>query len=80
MISAGSFLYIATLHILPEVLSNSNDHHGHNFSEEKNMRHKKEKHGMGKEQVVTERSKGVELAVMIAGLVAPLALTYLQDA
>jgi len=29
IISAGSFLYVATLHILPEVLLDRADHHHH---------------------------------------------------
>lgn len=33
LISAGSFIYVATIHILPEVYGNNNDSHGHEHSE-----------------------------------------------
>ena len=64
IISAGSFIYVATLHILPEVLNEgTGDHHGHSHGD------KGEKY-----------SKAVQLAAMVAGLVAPIGLTFLEDA
>ena len=63
IVSAGSFIYIATLHILPEVLHDK-DHHGHHHSNTDEPRHD---------------SKGFELFAMVIGLIAPLGLTYLED-
>ena len=77
IISAGSFLYVATLHILPEVLYDK-DTHGHSGGEAHGHHH----HHDSKEKVSHRRedkhySKGVELLAMIVGLIAPLGLTYL---
>jgi zinc transporter 9 len=75
IISAGSFLYVATLHILPEVLydkdtngsgGEAHGHHHHHNSKEKVIR-REDKH----------YSKGVELLAIIVGLIAPLGLTFL---
>jgi hypothetical protein len=42
IISAGSFIYVATLHILPEVMgSNSHDHSDHGISNGNNERDEK---------------------------------------
>lgn len=65
IISAGSFLYVATLHILPEVLYDR-DTHGHS-------------HGTEKAEQLRHFSKGIELLAMVVGLVAPLGLTLLAD-
>jgi solute carrier family 39 (zinc transporter), member 9 len=66
IISAGSFIYVSTLHILPEVLGTggSHDHHHGHVSQKENA---------------PMYPKWAQLACMIVGLVAPLGLTYLQD-
>ncbi|TNV79810.1 hypothetical protein FGO68_gene15252 [Halteria grandinella] len=71
IVSAGSFLYVATLHILPEVLFDQEMSHGHSHS-----------HGNNKLKKYIEPkhySKAIELAGMIIGLVLPLGLTFLED-
>ncbi len=67
IISAGSFIYVATLHILPEVM-NDNENHGHGYH-----------HSNTKGEEVKHYSKGIEMAIMVVGLIAPLGLTYLED-
>jgi solute carrier family 39 (zinc transporter), member 9 len=73
IISAGSFLYVATLHILPEVLSkDGHSHHiGHPHKEDESLIEK-----------ISEpsNSKIIEMSIMIVGLIAPLGLTFLEDA
>ncbi len=64
IISAGSFIYVATLHILPEVLFDkaTNCHsHGHEDLKPADKHYRKE----------------IEIAVMILGLISPFALTFL---
>ena len=76
IISAGSFLYVATLHILPEVLFDQDTHgHGHGHSHG----HHETKIGRIVKQEAKHFSKGIELAAMIVGLIAPLGLTFLED-
>jgi zinc transporter ZupT len=77
IISAGSFIYVATLHILPEVLNDesSGDHgHGHRHGP------KNEENDQNTKIDAQRYSKTVQLGVMVVGLVAPLALTFLEDA
>lgn len=62
IISAGSFIYVATLHILPEVLYDKDMHHHHGNIEIAGSKH---------------FHKGIEISVMIVGLIAPLGLTFL---
>ena len=65
IISAGSFIYVATIHILPEVLYDK-DTHGHD-------------HGKGMKREDKHYRREIELASMVFGLIAPFALTFLQD-
>lgn len=73
IVSAGSFIYVATIHIMPEVLSDSAEDHGHG-------------HGHGPDENIhgdlkhNKYGKKYQLAMMVAGLLAPLALTFLEDA
>jgi zinc transporter ZupT len=64
IVSAGSFLYVSTLHIMPEVL-HDRDSHGHGGEK-----------GATRQQ---HYSKGIELGAMVVGLVAPMGLTMLAD-
>jgi zinc transporter 9 len=68
IISAGSFIYVATIHILPEVLydKQTHSHGGHEHSE-------KDKGEL------TKYGKGVQLLVMITGLLTPMMLTFMHD-
>ena len=65
IVSAGSFIYVATLHILPEILYDK-DTHGHHA------------HSVDSKEV-KHFSKAIELLAMVIGLVAPLGLTFLAD-
>ncbi len=65
VVSAGSFIYVATIHILPEVMNDSHSHHGHEVK-----KNPSEKRSYG---------KGIEMLAMILGLIAPLGLTFLED-
>jgi hypothetical protein len=69
---------VATVHILPEVLTpgeaTGQDHHGH-------------AHGVANKDGVevlgsgsAQYSKAIQVAAMVVGLVAPLGLTFLEDA
>jgi hypothetical protein len=82
IISAGSFIYVATVHILPEVLTpgeatgQEHHHHGHgNFLANK---HEKGEVAPGNDSL--QYSKAMQIAAMVVGLVAPLGLTFLEDA
>lgn len=61
LISAGSFLYVATIHILPEVYAMD---HTHGASVTEQFQKYQENH----------YSKSVELGVLLFGLYAPMAL------
>lgn len=75
IISAGSFIYVATIHILPEVLQNKSSHgHQHSHSHSQDLSSDKDSLNDGKTY-----GKGIELMVIILGLVAPLLLTFLKD-
>lgn len=61
LISAGSFLYVATIHILPEVYAND---HVHGASPAEQLQKYQENH----------YSKSLELGVLLIGLYLPMAL------
>eukprot|EP00347_Sterkiella_histriomuscorum_P009627 403340483 len=65
LVSAGSFLYVATIHILPEVFSNTDTHKHNNH------------HHLPEDQFNDEQqhySKPIELLTIIIGLVTPYLL------
>lgn len=70
LISAGSFLYVATIHVMPEVYCDNDTHRPHahtHFSEQ--TAHKSPEHG-----------RMSETLVVIAGAVTPFLLTmFLKD-
>ncbi len=65
LFSAGTFLYVATLHVLPEVYCSSEVHRPSTHP------HFPEEHVHDKEH----SSKMVELLLLLAGFIAPLGLT-----
>eukprot|EP00826_Nyctotherus_ovalis_P040072 TRINITY_DN3905_c0_g5_i1.p2 TRINITY_DN3905_c0_g5~~TRINITY_DN3905_c0_g5_i1.p2 ORF type:complete len:180 (-),score=38.34 TRINITY_DN3905_c0_g5_i1:150-689(-) len=70
LISAGSFLYVATIHVMPEVYCNNDVHrpHSHSHFAEKEA-HESNEHG-----------KMSETLIVIAGAVTPFLLTmFLGD-
>mmetsp|Transcript_11106 Transcript_11106/g.14965 ORF Transcript_11106/g.14965 Transcript_11106/m.14965 type:complete len:147 (+) Transcript_11106:687-1127(+) len=67
LISAGSFLYVATIHILPEVYAMEHSHGGASPVEQ-----------MIKYQE-THYSKSIELGVLLLGLYLPMALQFAPD-
>ena len=69
LVSAGSFLYVATIHILPEVYCNTEIHRPHNHT------HLPEDHVHDSEHF----SKSVELFVIMLGLFVPFLLLLTQD-
>ncbi len=77
IISAGSFIYVATVHILPEVLTpgeaNGHEHHHHGHAHG----HKQLEKGEAPENDSGQYSKVMQIAAMVVGLVAPLGLTFL---
>ena len=81
IISAGYIIYVATVHILPEVLTHGEangheHHHGHGNAHELANKDGEEAPGKGSAQY----SKAIQVAAMVVGLVAPLGLTFLEDA
>jgi hypothetical protein len=62
LVSAGTFIYVATIHILPEVYCNTDIHR------DKNHDHGPEDHVHGKDHF----SKEVELLIMVVGLFFPM--------
>ena len=82
IISAGSFIYVATVHILPEVLTpgeatgQEHHHHGHAHGLAKKPKNGEDTPGNDSAQY----SKVMQIAAMVFGLVAPLGLTFLEDA
>lgn len=64
LVSAGSFLYVATIHILPEVFCNTDIHRPH------------EHHHLPEDHVHDEEhfSKPAELTAMVLGLLMPFFL------
>lgn len=67
LISAGTFMYVAMIHILPEVYCNTDTHRPHTH------KHTPEDHVHDE----SHYSKEVELAAMVTGLLLPLLLHYL---
>ena len=70
LVSAGSFIYVATIHILPEVFNDkevSHSGHSHNSS------------GSEKSKENAHFSKGVELTTIVIGLITPFFLMLLHD-
>ena len=70
---------MATVHILPEVLSpgeatEQENHHGHAHG----VANKDGEEALGNGSA--QYSKAVQVAAMVVGLVAPLGLTFLEDA
>ena len=66
LISAGSFLYVATIHILPEVFCNTDIHRPHTH------KHLPEDHVHDDEHF----NKGIELATIMVGLITPFILMF----
>jgi zinc transporter 9 len=64
LVSAGSFLYVATIHILPEVYCNTDIHRPHTHH------HLPEDHVHDEEHF----SKPIELATILLGLLTPYLL------
>lgn len=67
LVSAGSFMYVAMIHILPEVYCNTDSHRPHTH------KHTPEDHVHDDNHY----SKEVELCAMVAGLLSPLLLNYI---
>ena len=68
LISAGSFLYVATMHILPEVYSEQEGHGESRLSQQKQVEYDS-KHF----------SKAIELPVLLVGLYLPMLLKFVPD-
>ena len=67
LVSAGTFLYVATIHVLPEVFCNSDIHRPHDHKHlPKDHVHDGDEH----------YSKPVELAGMLIGLFIPFVLHF----
>ncbi len=67
LISAGSFLYVATMHVLPEVYCNNEVHrpHSHTHFAEEQIHEK------------VHLSKLTEMVIVIAGALTPFALALM---
>ena len=65
LISAGSFLYVATIHILPEVYQME---HSHGNPVQKALKYQE-----------SHYSKSIELGVLLIGLYLPMALQFVPD-
>lgn len=66
LISAGSFLYVATLHILPEVYAMEHEH-GKSMAEQ------------ALKYSESHYSKSIELGVLLIGMYLPMALQLVPD-
>lgn len=62
LVSGGAFVYVATIHILPEVFCNTDIHRPHTH------KHLPEDHVHDEEHY----RKSIELAAMIAGMLVPV--------
>ena len=69
LISAGSFLYVATMHILPEVYSSPDGEHGDTKISPAKLIEYNNKH----------YSKAIELPILMAGLYLPMLLKFVPD-
>ena len=69
LVSAGSFLYVATMHILPEAYSSPEGDHGENKLSTEKRRQYDTKHF----------SKPVELACLMTGIFFPMLLQFVPD-
>ena len=67
LISAGTFMYVAMIHILPEVYCNTDTHRPHTH------KHMPEDHIHDG----SHYSKQIELCAMVIGLLAPLSLHFI---
>jgi hypothetical protein len=67
LVSAGSFMYVAMIHILPEVYCNTDSHRPHTH------KHTPEDHVHDENHY----SKEIELLAMVTGLLSPLLLHYI---
>ena len=70
LLSAGSFLYVATLHILPEVYASEHSAHAHPAANSPD--------GLVKRQD-SHYSKTIELGVLLTGLYLPMLLQFVPD-
>ena len=68
LISAGSFLYVATIHILPEVYAMEHDHGETKSQAEQVLKYQE-----------THYSKTIELGVLLTGLYLPMVLQFVPD-
>ena len=70
LISAGSFLYVATMHILPEAYSTPDDHaHGESKVSAAKQIEYESKHF----------SKPIELMCLMTGIYLPMLLQFVPD-
>lgn len=68
LVSAGSFLYVATIHILPEVYCRTDIHRPHDH------KHLPEDHAHDEDHF----SKPIELMTILSGLITPFLLLLLH--
>lgn len=79
LISAGSFLYVALIHILPEVYALEGDHDEDEHNHAPGFNHRE---AMLKKQQQYQKehfSRSVELSVLMIGLFLPMALQFVPD-
>jgi len=67
LISAGSFLYVATIHILPEVYAMEHEH-GNKSQAEQILKYQENHY-----------SKTIELGVLLTGLYLPMVPQFVPD-
>lgn len=72
LFSAGTFLYVATVHVLPELTHNNGGAHGGHRGHDYNLLEQ----AAGKPTAVSSGLKNSELFLLIAGALAPLFLTF----
>ena len=68
LISAGSFLYVATMHILPEVYTDRAAHGDNRVGQLKQLEYESKHY-----------SKAIELPVLLVGLYLPMLLKFVPD-
>lgn len=75
LFSAGTFLYVATVHVLPELIQNSSGHHSHSQVEYRILEDATSNHHNTSSFANPKGLRLSELLIMICGALLPLVLT-----
>lgn len=79
LISAGTFLYVATMHVLPEVYTLGAHSHDHDLSEELVDEHKHEHEHEHEHEHGKKSTKILDTALLVVGALIPVMLCIFLD-